>query len=129
VNDKPYPFTPEQEAWLRDLETTEEPQTKRYLHLFSEHDDFSETLSAGYCCLGRACVVLGATECKNGPIGLFDGNSGRLSNPLMHRLRLRGRGQSMLISLNDRGKSFKQIAAYIRANPHNVFFPSEGEAS
>ena len=130
---KPYPFTPEQEAWLHDLETTEEPQTKGKLHRLL---DYSSIQPAGFCCLGRACVVFGFEGHPQMDVMAFDGNTGALPLNLSKRLRLRScvgalanrhEGCDHLAALNDSGWSFKQIAAYIRANPENVFLPLEGE--
>lgn len=129
MTDKPYPFTPEQEAWLHDLETTEEPQTRRYLHLFEPHQDDNDLLQPGYCCFGRACVVLGVPEVRNGHYGSFKSMIGHLPNCARLRLRLKDNATDTLIEMNDGGKSFSQIAAYIRANPENVFHPpQEGTA-
>lgn len=121
-----YTFTPEQEAWLRDLETTDEKQAESLLH---------DTNKGGYCCLGRACIVLDIEEDQ---FGCFDGKDDELPDYAASRLRLRSqtgrlaaqfqsRGQYFidLADMNDKGMSFKEIAAYIRANPENVFLPPE----
>jgi hypothetical protein len=132
MNDQPFIFTPEQEAWLVDLETTEEPQTEGALHrLRQEHSDEGEVMhSAGYCCLGRACVVLGLKESELGGLGIFHGASVILPGRAATALRLRNSngylaepfdGFDNLTGMNDNGWTFKQIAAYIRANPRNVF--------
>jgi len=121
MTDKPYPFTPEQEAWLHDLETTREPQTMRYLHLFEPHQDNNDLLQPGYCCLGRACVVLGVPEKRNGNYGSFDNHIGHLPTDARLRLRLKVNAIETLIGMNDDGESFSQIAAYIRENAWTVF--------
>lgn len=43
-----YKFNEDQEAWLHDLETTDAPQAMGKLHIADK----------GFCCLGRACVLL-----------------------------------------------------------------------
>ena len=135
MNNRPYPYNADQEAWLRDLETTEEPQVKEYLHISG-----GRSLKAGFCCLGRACVVLGVkTTGKNDDLFVaYDGCDQVLTDPTIDRLLLRGtngdfrdrwaNGNSCLTDLNDRGMSFKEIAAYIRANPWNVFKDPEEQA-
>ena len=128
-----YKFTPEQEAWLRDLETTEEPQTKGYLHRIIPAQGYD----AGYCCLGRACVVLEVEESFLGEIGFFNGRDNVLTNATVTKLGLRDEcgsfdesvdgsenfedGYDSLVEMNDDGKTFKEIASYIRDNPENVF--------
>jgi hypothetical protein len=137
MSDTPYPYNEAQELWLRDLETTEEPQTKGRLHRILPSDD----KEPGYCCLGRACVVLGLTPDDVSPFpcsGSYRGRTGGLPEFAFKRLRLRddggellqpfvkeGRKMHSLYRLNDTGWSFKQIATYIRANPYNVFLPPE----
>lgn len=136
---KPYPFTPEQEAWLRDLETTEAPQTKGFLRVRQGGKYFPE----GYCCLGRACIVFGLEELDDGDgLSSFLGENVGLPRTITNLLRLYGdcgefetlvdigdaeSGSTFhnLADFNDAGWSFKQIAAYIRANPENVFLPPE----
>lgn len=124
MSDQPFIFTPEQEAWLVDLETTEEPQTKGALHRLRG--------AIGYCCLGRVCVSLGLPESVlYGTFGRFDGRETSLSPAVTLRMNLHSGGGTLvepvgphtsLIELNDSGGwSFKRIAAYIRANPRNVF--------
>lgn len=128
MSDQPFIFTPEQEAWLVDLETTEEPQAMGDLHRFSGSP------GAGYCCLGRACVVLGIKETRSGDLGFFDGNTALLPDVAVEKLRLLSDGGRLklpvadgvrshicLTAMNDAGWTFKQIAAYIRANPRDVF--------
>lgn len=135
---KSYPFTLDQEAWLRDLETTDAPQTIGTLHRLVIDAEDEMPHPVGYCCLGRACVALGISEHIAGrEIGAFDGHSAWLPDSVVARLRLRsdnGQLQTQvghchtLTGLNDLAEwSFKQIAAYIRENPENVFLPLEGE--
>lgn len=131
-----YQFTPEQEKWLVDLETTEEPQYfEGGLHLLPEPG----VHAGGWCCLGRGAKTLGLPEGTRGRLGVFCAGTERLTSWLpasaVAALRLRGtcgefrryvavgeETYGSLASLNDDAKwSFKQIAAYIRANPRNVF--------
>ena len=68
MSNTPYIFNADQEAWLRDLETTTEPQTTDVLHrLIADYDDDGILISrVGYCCLGRACVTLGLPASNSG---------------------------------------------------------------
>ena len=129
---KPYPYTPEQEAWLRDLETTTEPQTTGWLHVVRRSPTFPDP---GYCCLGRACVVLGEKGKIHTLVESFNGYKTTLPNNLVEKLHLRDNDGSLasdfydddgenfvsLIDMNDADWTFKEIAAYIRENPWNVF--------
>lgn len=142
---KPYPFTPDQEAWLRDLETTEQPQTTGYLNLLEQVSKVGGGVHpAGFCCLGRACEVLGLEKevKEDDPVAGYRASDcpgsmwGALPREAKERLRLRSlhgeleephEGFEALSGMNDAGWSFKQIAQYIRANPENVFLPLEGE--
>lgn len=116
-------FTLEQEAWLLDLETTDACQGK--LRLRSKGDCF--------CCLGRACVVLGI-EARTQDSMYYYGSSDSVLKDY-RRLHLRSEFGSLrepytrnrrvyasLIDMNDSGEyDFKAIAAFIRANPWQVF--------
>jgi hypothetical protein len=134
MTNDPYPFNDDQEAWLRDLETTEEPQTMGYLHRIAQTD----SAPIGFCCLGRACVTLGIPGKDDHTMTAYDGSYSLLPQSGVDRLRLRGDAGEMaraaiindrdlvaLTGMNDVGMSFKEIAAYIRANPWNVFLPPE----
>jgi hypothetical protein len=135
VNDKPYPYNEDQLAWLHDLETTEERQAKRVLHRRAAYGNSS----AGFCCLGRACEVLriDRDEHISGNLVTYDNEVIEAPKKVIDRLRLYGScghliksstdGFYTLAGMNDDGKSFKEIAAYIRANPWNVFRDPEGE--
>lgn len=144
---KPYPFTPEQEAWLTDLETTEEPQTTEFLRVTETvfSNDGQVINAVGYCCLGRACIVLGIDQHENEDSFITKFGKQRdeamLPAEALVRLRLRDNTGTLvkgilptngnririgcLTDMNDMGWSFKEIAAYIRANPENVFLPPE----
>jgi len=140
MDEKPYPFTPEQLAWLIDLETTEEPQTQGSLHRLVSTIE----RPAGYCPLGRAAVVLGLKEspCSHDEyLGSFHGSSAQLfpfrllhlrgsSGELRQAVRDPDTGEhwETLAEINDEmGWTFKEIAAYIRAHPWNVFIDPAGK--
>ena len=125
---KEFPYTPEQLAWLDDLETTEAAQGKGYLH----KDD-------AFCCLGRACVVLGVPAeygrfIRDGVVR-YDGLVSAMSDSIQEILQLRDElgsfkqvvmvkyeASKSLVELNDGlSYTFKQIAAFIRSDPTNVF--------
>ena len=137
--DKPYPFTEDQEAWLRDLETTEVEEGKHLLHVIypSGREEF--------CVFGRACLAMNIPETideedVNDKVGIFDNEHSFLSSRLWQRIWLRDKyGYFKTPALVDNYKchsiahmshedfSFKQIAAYIRSDPWNVFKdPDEG---
>ena len=125
-------LTAEQEAWLKDLETTDAKQGKSALR--STTDEF--------CCLGRACVVLDveasigekyisntATQVwfYNGSWAILSPNTQRRlglksgSGGFGHPVHLNGVVYHSLANMNDAGLTFKEIAAFIRANPNEVF--------
>ena len=125
---KEFPYSPEQLAWLHDLETTSATQGIGYLH----KDD-------AFCCLGRACVTLGIPAelgryAREG-IVTYGNQESILPYKAMYKLRLRddtgtfehrvildNRMAYSLVGLNDaHNYTFKQIAAYIQSDPTNVF--------
>lgn len=137
----PYPYNEYQETWLRDLETTDAQQTVGYLHRLIASVRPEEV--AGYCCLGRACIAMGERPefFLDAEIGSYDGEETILPWHVVEKLRLLdaqgtfaesirrtdGGQFDALTELNDAGWSFKEIAAYIRGNPWNVFLaPDEG---
>lgn len=125
----PYPYTELQEKCLRDLETTEEPQASCWLMVKEEGSE-----KFGFCCLGRFCIVAELPK-SLGSSGRYysfgaDGATGGLPSDLAKELKLDGLGGfkrgfigfSSLAGMNDsRQFSFKDIAAYIRHDPWNVF--------
>ena len=142
VSRAPYPYTELQEKCLRDLETTEAMQAAGRLHRI--YADGSE----GFCCLGRFCVVAGIpSKVELGAGVVAYGNEGcgfaTLPSELAKELKLKPLGEfkrynremsdyNSLASMNDSGQySFKNIAAYIRHDPWNVFTdsPQASEAS
>lgn len=146
-NADPYPFNADQEAWIKELETTERKKGRGYL----------EDSNNQFCCLGVACVMFGAEreqsnigarafKFRMSPEGLFDQQL--LPMPLAYRLKLRGiegvfrdairiNGVEFraLVGLNDHQEfinnewrdafTFKDIAAYMRYDPWNVFVSEE----
>lgn len=139
---KPYPFTPEQLAWLLKLETTDQPQTRgalrRVVRIEVKAVDGIEVFPAGWCCLGIGAETLQLKEypCAiDHDVSSFSGSSTQLL--AYRRLHLRGASgellaqvqnpkggewASTLAELNDDLRwTFPEIAAYIRANPWNVF--------
>lgn len=135
---KPYPYNEYQESWLRDLETTDEPQTRGYLHRLVEgEDDRGNIIKPGWCCLGRACVAVGFNLLEDvyeyAVFPLQIDYEGEIApKEVCQKLRLRDStgalyfswsGYDCLAAANDDGVTFKEIAAYIRANPWKVFLP------
>ena len=122
-------FNDAQEKWLRDLETTDAKQGKSELY---EDDRF--------CCLGRGAVVCGVSAeelCSISASTLRDDDA---LDRVRFALRLRDDCGSFMVNaaenitalteMNDNGSSFKEIAAFIRANPWQVFtnFDKPGDA-
>ncbi len=121
-----------QERWLAALESGEYEQAKGRL-----------VDGCAFCCLGVACQLEGLPT--NGGSEFVDGDQtledGELSRRLSRKLGLYGPSGGLktpvviadkkypsLIALNDDAEwTFVQIAAYIRANPENVFTNSEQE--
>jgi hypothetical protein len=108
-------FTAAQEKWLQALESGAYRQCQQMLRM---------TDSAGcnrYCCLGVAVEVCGLQETSECDLGdsyealMLRSKSGDVLLP--HKAE-----RSTLIGLNDGLEwSFAQIAAFIRANPWQVF--------
>lgn len=139
------PIGPNQEAWLKALESGEYKQCKGYL-----------STGGGYCCLGVACEVKGmkGKECLDGDetetkvVLKFGSNIATAPPSVETHLCLRsdmGTFDRELVSekdleaiekakpectdlatLNDdAGWSFKRIARFIRRNPQAVFTKSK----
>ncbi len=139
-----YNFTPAQLAWLAALESGKYEQGHGRLTTYVSQD------KQYHCCLGVACVLYqenvgtlspkihedthtyhGTKECimydkdkfyvpaeVQNALGLRD-NQGTFA-----KLVTRSNDKfpcSSLASMNDEGMTFAEIAAYIRANPENVF--------
>ncbi len=117
-----YQLNEDQERWLQALESGKFSQQTGVLRGYD-----------GYCCLGVAVKVLTPRSRFLKP------EAARNLLPcsrVMRRLLLRGNcgelveywgDASCLTTANDNGKTFAEIAAYIRANPENVFLPQEDE--
>ena len=130
----PFPFLPHQLAWIEDLKTTTEPQTRVYL--FRKIARSPED-KRGFCCLGRICVLENVPDSQvKDQVAKFNGSSTLLPPDLVAKYKLRsglggfkhsveGNNDQRYVDLadmNDSGKyTFKQIAEYIEQNPENVF--------
>lgn len=104
-----------QEQWVEALESGEYKQGQRNLCYEDK-----------YCCLGVACEVMGIEGEEMAGFVYFKGNNIVLLE--FEKLGLRGmRGElasgpyASLASMNDSGKSFKEIAQFIRDNEGLVF--------
>lgn len=122
---------PLQEQWLQELESGRHNQGKGYLYQKN-----GETTK--YCCLGVAAMFVlklepFGTACMS--IFSFDGSEENLlayehiglhdsAGKLLERFTLRDIEVASLAEMNDKGMTFQDIAAYIRANPENVFVRS-----
>ena len=113
-------LTEEQETWLAALESG----------IYKKGKGRLESVY-GFCCLGVACAVLGATRTVD-PDGYisYDGHMQSLPATIVSKLKLLddiGRIDSSpligsLAYMNDSGDAtFADIAAFIRANPEKVF--------
>ena len=122
---------PNQELWLKDLETTEVPQEKEYLSVEDKNGNL-----IGDCCLGRACKVFGLFPNKKEEhidplkiIVFFNNCSQQCPLVIVEKLKFYSCtgssndsiGDHCLVILNDTGKTFKEIAAIIRKDP-SVYF-------
>ncbi len=109
-------MTANQEAWLAALESDEFKQTQGKL----QHAD-------GFCCLGVACVMAErAGIFVYEKYGIIYGTSLNDQETVKGWLGLRtGSGHAgpgvCLVNMNDEGKTFKEIAAAIRADPDHYF--------
>lgn len=108
------------ESWIHDLETTDAKQGVQVLR----------TIEDGYCCLGRACVVMGGRFVRSEANEWFVlvGNSHRmyasLDEEVLRSLGLTWTDQGHLAAMNDRGgKTFPEIAAWLRENILPRFAP------
>ena len=113
-----YRYTEVQKAWLEDLETTHTKQVGGALIKLSEKSN----RPAGYCCLGRACVVMKVPRTGE----LFRNSEGKsfagyLAPSVLERLGLTQEGHDRCAEMNDSGKSFKEIADAIKAKPAFYF--------
>lgn len=136
-----FKFTPFQEAWLKALETGKYKQGKRRLATRNK-----EKKTVGYCCLGVACEVYrnlfpGKLKKKYKTVKypgydddnrvIYGDNEEQLYLPqeLVSELGLfdhKGTPKQCslyqdLSRLNDNGKTHKEIAKIVRANPEKYF--------
>lgn len=129
-------LTPNQEKWLKALESGEFKQTTKVL----ENTGVAGHL--GFCCLGVACVV---AEREGVPVERHMSLSEKVlkgvdltAQPLVRQwlglnthngfpttLRILDANKLCLVNLNDNGKSFKEIAQIVRANPEHYFVTLE----
>lgn len=98
------------EKWATALESGDYQQTKS--KLFD---------GKNYCCLGVACVLLGETFIKDDFIWSIDNESGVLPRRIKNKIGMKSYTgyipyKISLSSQNDQGKSFKEIAQFIRDN-------------
>ena len=132
-------FTPEQTDWIEGLESDRFSQTRNYLkRKHKGEDDFS------YCCLGVATELFDPASpalkmIPTGPAtilswqGVFSegDEAGEQYAPtgVWENLNLKSEYGALkypfeyptLVEMNDSGKSFKEIAKFIRDNPWAVF--------
>lgn len=116
--EEPFVFGPNQTRWLAALEGNEYEQCQGELHK-----------GDGYCCLGIALVVLDCLDENRSAytldrghreeMGLFDVDGAPSPESGLSNLDVG------LAALNDAGKSFREIAAAIRANPRAYFKESK----
>lgn len=121
-------LTESQEKWLTALESGQYMQGNSVLH---------NTAGNSFCCLGVACdlfipetkkklareyaygkeqnVALAPQEIVD-ELNLWDEQG-----PFVKHDVFNGEQVHSLVCMNDKGISFKEIAAYIRKNPENVF--------
>jgi hypothetical protein len=117
-------LTPNQEAWLQALESDEFKQTRGYLQVEDR-----------FCCLGVGCVVAEkagirvqrtAGELDGGNLGLYPKVRVWLGLRTADGHRKDSKTDlTALTWLNDDGKTFKEIAQIIKANPEEYFVNTE----
>jgi len=111
------------EKWLADLRSGKYAQARDVLHDIRDH---------AYCCIGVLCLSAGAVfddfeqdepsvrSLVNVPVlnerNIGDGDDGGLSLGYIREIGLTAEQQSILIKMNDSGKSFAVIADYIEQN-------------
>lgn len=149
IKSEPFTFGPMQTKWLEALESGDYAQCKRSLKgdigLGLKQEASGQI---GYCCLGVLCEIAGlewheegddksnyfrfGEDTSNGylPTGFAEtvglANSwGTLKKSITFKFKGEDRTSHTLADLNDEfDQSFKDIAAYIRHDPHNVFTKS-----
>lgn len=113
------PLGPLQLEWLEALESGKFEQGRDFLR---SEDKF--------CCLGVACELSGVKSILKDAAGVIKheylGERHYLPKEIVDKLKFRdndgsGNFGSSIAQLNDEGKTFKEIAAIIRANPAQYF--------
>lgn len=119
---------PIQEKWVKALEDNPEEQGFNKLGNITDNK---------YCCLGKLCMILheikGTTPTVTDISSLIDNDSlfylksykkaGLLdeAGELKEYAKIDNKSYASLADMNDNGCTWTEIAAYIRANPDNVF--------
>ena len=113
-------LTPLQEKWLQALESGKYPQgVGRLCDCYGL-----------FCCLGVACEIAGGPKTKLGERFYYEGEDVWLPQSVMHLFGFRGASGRLkkywgdiasLAKANDEGKTFAEIAAYVREHPEDVF--------
>lgn len=98
--------------WLKALRSGRYEQTISELRVGTRRDGF------GYCCLGVACNIMDRHwKISNGDVTYSHKYSEpgyeSLSLAFLKQINLSHKQESKLITMNDEGKSFNQIADYI----------------
>jgi hypothetical protein len=92
--------------WIAALRSGEYKQGRHELY-----DNVNKT----YCCLGVACMIAGAKPNNSGYIASYGGMKGITKVPVLLRGD-NGYAVDNLVGMNDRGKSFFEIAKWIEEN-------------
>lgn len=116
-----------QEKWVKALESGKYKQDTENGYL---------KYNGKYCCLGVACELEGSLKSKPEEFGQYyiknTKNSFGLSKRLVKKYGFYGQlgetsdrdlseGYICLADMNDSGRTFKQIAKFIRNNPEKIF--------
>ncbi len=146
-----YVFTPFQLEWLAALKSDKFEQTSQGELVSLFFDEQNVINKRKYCCLGVACVLVDSLRGtmpelptlsyqEKDETGSFEGETSWLPKNMIPVLKLRNEQGALrqatrmfsperykdedflsLGEMNDAGITFKDIAAYIEANPENVF--------
>lgn len=141
-----YPYTGIQKKFIRDLETTEEPQTKGRLHRLIESSHDPKKHPIGFCCLGRIYILIKAKGelSEHNTVMAYNSSSGALTESVRRKFKLNGNlGEfshnhstatvvvtkndktyhaTSLADLNDGAElTFKEIARFIKQYPYLLF--------
>ncbi len=114
------PLGPFQLEWLEALESGK----------FEQGSDFLRSADDKFCCLGVACELSGVKAVLMNRSGItryeYLGERHYLPKEIVDKLKFRDNDGSgglsrSIAQLNDEGKTFKEIAATVRANPSKYF--------